>query len=285
VNGALKNWTSRESLEEMSAVLGGNFMSRKQMREASRDVNEKASAGPSAWSKKMLDKMGWKEGQGLGKQSDGMAEPVKVVKKDDNSGIGMKAQQSVRLIEGHENDWWSREFAASAARLNALGGGSDSDDSSDSSDSDDDVSAAAPRADPSKPMTSRERDLELFRACGGRQLGMRARGAQKGKLKRSEDSNFGAVHGTGNGAASPPPKKKRKRRSNKGNFLIPRQRLRQELLDLLEPGTVEWGCNFESYQSSISTVAAEDEVSPEQSISNSSQTPSPSESLIHSPSR
>ena len=189
-------------------------MSRKQMREASRDVNEKASAGPSAWSKKMLDKMGWKEGQGLGKQSDGMAEPVKVVKKDDNSGIGMKAQQSVRLIEGHENDWWSREFAASAARLNALGGGSDSDDSSDSSDSDDDVSAAAPRADPSKPMTSRERDLELFRACGGRQLGMRARGAQKGKLKRSEDSNFGAVHGTGNGAASPPPKKKRKSSSS-----------------------------------------------------------------------
>ena len=79
-----------------------------------------------------------------------------------------------------------------------------------------------------------------------------------------------AAAGAGDGGDRPPPKKKRKRRSNKGNFLIPRQRLRQELLDLLEPGTVEWGCNFESYQS-ISTVAAEDEVSPEQAISNSSQ--------------
>lgn len=35
----------------------------------------------------------------------------------------------------------------------------------------------------------------------------------------------------------------RKRR----NFLVPRQRLRQELLDSLPPSTVRWGCDFESY--------------------------------------
>ena len=37
---------------------------------------------------KLLEKMGWKEGDGLGKNRDGMTEHVKVSLKTDNSGIG-----------------------------------------------------------------------------------------------------------------------------------------------------------------------------------------------------
>ena len=40
---------------------------------------------------------------------------------------------------------------------------------------------------------------------------------------------------------------KRRRKRNR-NFLIARQQLRQELLDLLEPGTVRWGRRFKSYE-------------------------------------
>ena len=46
-------------------------------------------------------------------------------------------------------------------------------------------------------------------------------------------------------SSSPDAKRCRKRDRN---FLIPRQQLRQELLDLLEPGTVRWGRKFESYE-------------------------------------
>ena len=119
-----------------------------------------------------------------------MAEPVRVVKKDDNSGIGKKAQDATRKIGEFTDDWWGRAYDA-VAKLNALNGSDgsdDSDDSDDSSDSDDPIAAAAEAraaADPSKPVTSRERDLALFRACGGRQLGMRARGSQNGKLTRT----------------------------------------------------------------------------------------------------
>jgi 2-polyprenyl-6-methoxyphenol hydroxylase-like FAD-dependent oxidoreductase len=46
------------------------------------------------------------------------------------------------------------------------------------------------------------------------------------------------------GADAPPKKRKKAAR----NFLAPRQQLRQQLLDLLAPGTVQWGCSFASYE-------------------------------------
>ncbi|CAM9357476.1 unnamed protein product [Choristocarpus tenellus] len=39
---------------------------------------------------RMLEKMGWKEGKGLGKNEDGMATHVKVAKKSNNLGLGAK---------------------------------------------------------------------------------------------------------------------------------------------------------------------------------------------------
>lgn len=37
--------------------------------------------------KKVLEKYGWKEGQGLGKEGHGRAEPIKVFMKRDNGGV------------------------------------------------------------------------------------------------------------------------------------------------------------------------------------------------------
>jgi Pin2-interacting protein X1 len=37
---------------------------------------------------KMLQKMGWEKGLGLGKNKDGIASAIEVKKKEDNSGVG-----------------------------------------------------------------------------------------------------------------------------------------------------------------------------------------------------
>ncbi len=48
----------------------------------------------------LMKKQGWSEGQGIGKHGTGMAESVKVSKKDDNKGIGYSAQvnNSVQVV-------------------------------------------------------------------------------------------------------------------------------------------------------------------------------------------
>ena len=48
--------------------------------------------------KKVLEKFGWNEGQGLGKNNNGMSEPIKVFMKRDNGGVSY-----VPLIR-----WWDR---------------------------------------------------------------------------------------------------------------------------------------------------------------------------------
>jgi Pin2-interacting protein X1 len=45
----------------------------------------------------MLEKMGWSEGKGLGKNKDGITEHVKAVKKFDSRGIGADAKTSQQL--------------------------------------------------------------------------------------------------------------------------------------------------------------------------------------------
>ena len=61
------------------------------------------------------------------------------------------------------------------------------------------------------------------------------------------DARCAAADGAGDGGEQAGGKRKRSRAKGR-NFLIPRQQLRQELLDRLEPGTVRWGCNFQSYR-------------------------------------
>ncbi|CAN0002423.1 unnamed protein product, partial [Discosporangium mesarthrocarpum] len=63
---------------------------------------------------RMLEKMGWKEGKGLGKNEDGMASNVKVIKKADNLGLGAKRDTS------GDQGWASTTLSYSGV-LEALG--------------------------------------------------------------------------------------------------------------------------------------------------------------------
>lgn len=67
---------------------------------------------------KLMEKMGWETGKGLGAKQDGMLEPIQVKKKEDKKGIGH---------EGHDDTWLAHQddFQAVLAALNEAhnGGG------------------------------------------------------------------------------------------------------------------------------------------------------------------
>ncbi|KAI8486546.1 Angiogenic factor with G patch and FHA domains 1 [Branchiostoma belcheri] len=64
--------------------------------------------GTSNKGRKMLEKMGWKEGKGLGKTSQGRQEPVQVSLRESQSGLGASAPrdvESVGLKTGKGKNW------------------------------------------------------------------------------------------------------------------------------------------------------------------------------------
>ena len=96
-----------------------------------------------------------------------------------------------------------------------------------------------------------------LRALGAEELGARCLAASLHVSFASDGTVLGRYgrdarreqgRGDGDERASPQPKKAKTGGGGARNFLIPRQHLRQELLDMLEPGSVRWGCNFESYR-------------------------------------
>ena len=98
----------------------------------------------SGYGKAMLSKMGWKEGDGLGKNRQGMAEAIKVKKREHQEGLG--AEDSLRYK--WEEKWWEGHFASAAdkfaraanlAQDDAKRSSSSSSSSSDDSDDDDDT--------------------------------------------------------------------------------------------------------------------------------------------------
>merc|ERR550519_569427 len=60
---------------------------------------------------KLMEKMGWEKGSGLGKKQDGIVDPILVRQKEDNKGVG---------FEGHDDTWLAHQddFQAVLAALN-----------------------------------------------------------------------------------------------------------------------------------------------------------------------
>jgi Pin2-interacting protein X1 len=163
-------------------------------------VNESAASEMSSFARRHMEKMGWSEGKGLGKEEQGMATYVRVKKREEAMGIGVETLK----VEEQQNQWWYNAYDKLANKIK-IAMDSDDDDvaakkakkklkkeskkkskkskkrarGSDSS-SDDDEDAAASENKKFRVPT----DEELFAATGGKLFGRRAYGSCNGKLKR-----------------------------------------------------------------------------------------------------
>ena len=153
--------------------------------------NEAAAAPVAGFAKKQLEKMGWKSGQGLGKDRQGINTHIKVKKREDDVGIGhVKPELQV------QEQWWNDSMGDVFSRLN---GGK-------------------------KKVTKKKfTDDELFEATGGARFGMRARRKQTAKwaraethTKEDEDEAKSKLEWNGQGQAKVVLKEKKRKNGDEG---------------------------------------------------------------------
>lgn len=210
--------------------------SERQMRKLGQRTNELAAGEVSDFAKRQMKKMGWQE-YGLfaavpmapdltpwrAEEKDlgvrRMAGPPTSARRSAKRRRGCVACLArlgepltrTRLLqlgfaeEDHEQwgqEWWYDVYNKSSQQLGGHAGQSLS-DVSDSSDSE--SSPAPPAASSSAAVTPGvPTDEELLRACGGRRCGMRARGSQSGKWKRTAAIDTASAWSAGPTSSSSP---------------------------------------------------------------------------------
>ncbi|KAG5189647.1 hypothetical protein JKP88DRAFT_160699 [Tribonema minus] len=156
----------------MNGVLG-----KRALKDLGARANDAAGSGYSSFSQRMMTKMGWQEGQGLGKDGQGMNSYIKVKRKEDDAGLGREKQEREKAA----NQWYFNAF--------------------------EDAIAAAHALDPklrkklkNKGEKKRKREVneatiyqEMFEKSGGARMGMRARASQKAKWERTLDAGSAAA--------------------------------------------------------------------------------------------
>ena len=76
-------------------------------------LNESVATGPSEFAKNQLKLMGWKEGEGLGKNRQGIATHIKVEKRKEAEGLGHERQ----LVQNATNQWWTASIGETLSKL------------------------------------------------------------------------------------------------------------------------------------------------------------------------
>ena len=137
-------------------------------------MNDAVASKPSSFALKQMEKMGWKEGKGLGKNEDGMSKHIVISKREEGAALG---SEKLDINETADN-WWHDAFAQN---LMAFSTGAKKTkkrkDKSEARNADVDALTRVPSYE------------ELFKATGGARLGMRARADQKGKFRRTESTS------------------------------------------------------------------------------------------------
>jgi G-patch domain len=95
----------------MNGVLG-----KRAMKDLSARANDSAGSGYSSFAQKMMKNMGWQEGAGLGKESQGMASYIKVKRKDDDAGLGRDKAEQAKVT----NQWYFGAFEDAIAAAKTL---------------------------------------------------------------------------------------------------------------------------------------------------------------------
>ena len=79
-------------------------------------LQESAAAPVSDFARKQLEKMGWREGTGLGKKRDGIKTHIRVKKRKEQAGLGTeKAADEKRQASSEE--WWKDSLGDTLAKL------------------------------------------------------------------------------------------------------------------------------------------------------------------------
>ncbi|KAL3782439.1 hypothetical protein HJC23_006012 [Cyclotella cryptica] len=128
-----------------------------------------------SFAKRQLEKMGWKEGTGLGKRRDGLVEHVKIRQREDEMGLGREKE----LARAVEDVWWKDSVGGTLAKLQAQ-----KDKSSEKK-----KKKKSKKEKNDKPVVKIYTDEELFEATGGARFGMRAQRRAEAKWKRTESGN------------------------------------------------------------------------------------------------
>ena len=82
------------------------LLTNKNLDTLSRKMNEGVSGPPSDFARRMLTKHGWEEGRGLGRNEDGPTTHIRVIKKEEASGIGYDQSQKKKDASQWGDQWW-----------------------------------------------------------------------------------------------------------------------------------------------------------------------------------
>lgn len=112
-------------------------MSKKYFERLAKTGGTSSKAFESDFGKRILMKYGWKEGEGLGRNSEGSSECLQAVRREDNKGLGAESQSTKKEWE----NWWADCFNSVAKKIvvpqsGAAASNSAGDDDSSSSDDD-----------------------------------------------------------------------------------------------------------------------------------------------------
>ena len=106
---------------------------------------------------KIMSKFGWKQGEGLGANKQGMTECIQIKRRAESAGLGAEEKP-----KNEWNDWWSKSYDSIAKKIK-----SSTEDSSDDSDSDSSSSSSSSDS-----------------SCAPRKTAIKKAGVQQGKLRR-----------------------------------------------------------------------------------------------------
>lgn len=166
-------------------------------------LNEAAAAPTSNFARRQLEKLGWKDGEGLGKKRDGMATHIRAVKRQDSVGLGAENVTTTSSSPSHGNasakdaavlagDWWKHSLGDTLARLqqtkNKKKKKKDKKEKHKKDKKEGGCEENGEEDNGKKPTKRHFTDDELFQATGGARFGMRQGMRQAGKWQRAESN-------------------------------------------------------------------------------------------------